>query len=325
MNAHFAVLKSNWVISTLFIMSNIRRRLSAYLNVRKLHPVAMMADNQVQVFIHDGVNQYDITGFHALISLKPFAIAVHAAAAPLLQKENATLQIIEEERTLGTLRLRTSGMENTGDMRLFIFEAALTNYPVVYYKRAWNRLLLWLKNYTNKQSQNFVVPPKELLKLFVFSLKPRPVYLVSLQHEQGYDIFPVDIAGNLSETHCLFSVRSSSAAIQHILLTKRICAVTVPFDHRQAAYRLGRFHPGSVVPEADSIQTVLSEKWKIPVPAFAVQLQELLLEHSFIKGAHTQFLFRVINRYTLQDAPLLAHTPWFNPDFSKEKSRFDIT
>lgn len=272
----------------------------------------MMADEQVQVFIHDGVRRYDITGFHALISLKPFAIAVNAMAVPLLQKENATLQIVEEEKTLGTLRLRSSGMERPDDIPLLIFEAALTNHPVIYCQRVWNRLLLGLKNYTNKQSQNFVVPPKELLKLFVFSLKPRPVYLVSLQHEKGYDIFPVDIAGNISETHCLFSVRSSSAAIPHMLQTKKICAAAVPFDHRQAAYRLGRFHPGSVVPEGDRLPTVLSEEWKIPVAAFAVQIQELLLEYSFIKGAHTQFLFRIINRYSWQHPPLLAHTPWFN-------------
>lgn len=299
-------------------MSNIRRTFAAYLNTRKLHPVAIMADDQVRVFIHDGVHRYDITGFHALISLKPFAIAVNAEAVPLLQKENATLQIVEEEKTLGTLQLRSSGMEGQNDLLLLIFEAGLTNHPVVYYQRIWNRLLLGLKNYTNKQSHNFVVPPTELLKLFVFSLQPRPVYLLSLQHEKGYDIFPVDIAGNISESHCLFSVRSSSAAIPHILQTKKICAATVPYDHRQAVYRLGRFHPGGVVPEGDRLQTVLSEEWKIPVAAFAVHIQELLLEHSFIKGAHTQFLFRTINRYSLQHAPLLAHTPWFNRHYFRD-------
>ncbi|MBX7109421.1 MAG: flavin reductase family protein [Chitinophagales bacterium] len=301
-------------------MNNIKRKISRYLNTRKLHAVAISEDDTARVVISSGRQQYDVQNAHALLSLKPFAIAVNAAAVPDIHAEEVTLQIIKNEKVLGALRLTATGKEATGGLQLLLFEATLTHQPFHWPEYTWNILLLSLKNSTNKKSQNFMVPPDELLKLFVFSLKPRPVYLVSVQHDHGYDIFPVDIAGSIDETHCIYSIRSSSAVIPMIKSVKRICAATVPFDQRQAAYRLGHYHQASIVPEADAVPTVLSQVYRIPVPAFAVQVQELLLEHSFSKGVHTQFVFRVAHHYAWSKAPVLGHTPWFNRHYFRESS-----
>ncbi|MEP7129338.1 MAG: hypothetical protein ABI729_10735 [Chitinophagales bacterium] len=285
--------------------------------------MAITSEVPVNVFFIDGKHQYDITDFHALISLKPFAIAINAAAINFLNPENANLHIATNERVLGKLHLQLAGIEKFNDNTLCIYQAKLTHQPISFFEGTWNSILLSLKNSTNKKSQNFVVPPKELLKLFVFSLKPRPVFLVSVQHQNGFDVFPVDIAGHLSETHRIFSIRTTSAAIPHILSTKKICACSVPYEQRQAVYQLGRHHAGGIIPqEAATIDFIPSTQWKIPVPAFALQTDELLLEDTFQKGAHSQFVFRVVNSYQINTGLQLGYTPWFNRNYFKNS--FDL-
>ncbi|MGB3074553.1 MAG: hypothetical protein WBB36_04500 [Chitinophagales bacterium] len=304
-------------------MIHPKRSFSRYLNIRKLHPVAITAQDTVNVFFNNGEDQYDITDFHALISLKPFTIAINAAAIKFLNPENGILHIATNETLLGKLHLQSAGLEKFNGNTLCIFEAKLSYHPLSFFAALWNSILLSLKNSTNKKSQNFVVPPKDLLKLFVFSLKPRPVFLVSVQHQNGFDVFPVDIAGCISDTHRIFSIRTTSAAIPHILATKKICSSSVPYEQRHAVYQLGRHHAGGIIPqEAATMEFIPSTQWKIPVPAFAIQTNELLLEHTFQKGVHSQFIFRVANSYQLNTGLELGYTPWFNRNYFKNS--FDL-
>ncbi|MEO6169004.1 MAG: hypothetical protein ABIO46_01700 [Chitinophagales bacterium] len=304
-------------------MINPKKSFSQYLNIRKLHPVAVDINDPVKIFFVHQDAAYDITNYHALVSLKPFAIAVNAAAINFLNPARATLRIVDNEKVLGMLHLKACATEKFNDITLNVYEAALPGFSISFSTAVWNAFLLQVKNKTDKRSQNFVVPPWELLKLFVYSLKPRPVFLVSVLHEKGFDVFPIDIAGTISETQCMFSIRSTSAAIAHILTTKKICAAAIPYEQRTAAYQLGRHHAGAIVPdELKALNFITSEQWRIPIPAFATDVQELILEHSFQKGVHTQFVFRVINSYSLITALQLAHTPWFNRKYFKNS--FDL-
>lgn len=299
-------------------MTKLKKSLSSFLNTRKLHPVAVRDGDPVKILFTDDHATFDITGNHALISLKPFAIAVNAAAIQQSNDEKPMLRVMNGELLLGVLHLKSKTVRNFNGLTLLVFEADLSGNPMSFFSVAWNSFLLYVKNKTNIQSQNFVVQPKELLKLFVYSLKPRPVFIASVQHENGFDAFPIDIAGNLSATQRLLSIRSTSGAIPHILATKRICAAAVPWEQRHAAYRLGSYHAGAVVPkDLEALGFIASPQWGIPVPAFALGVEELGLEHTFQKGVHTQFIFRVSGRYQLADGMQLAHTPWFNKNYFK--------
>ena len=78
-------------------MINPKKIFSEYLNTRKLHPVALVDYNPVRILFNDHSASYDITGSHALISLKPFAIAVNAATIGFsvfyMLKENSELTL----------------------------------------------------------------------------------------------------------------------------------------------------------------------------------------------------------------------------------------
>lgn len=297
-------------------MFNPVKIFSHYLNTRKLHAVAMESSDREQVLLCSDAVIIDITNCHSLISLKPFAIAVNAVSLQVNTEQKVILRIVNGSILLGELPLLFNGQEQCNDLTLFIYQAGHPHYPLTPFFRLWNSFLLSVKNRTNTKSKNFVVPPAELLKLFVFSLKPRPVYLFSLLHREGLDAFPVDITGNISEQQCLFSIRSSSAAIPLIKETGKACASLMPYDRREEVYQLGSHHAGAIVP-VDLLPAgfIESSKWKIPVPSFSITVQELLLEHTFTKGVHTQLVFNVVNRYPLLPAEILAHTPWFNRSY----------
>ena len=62
-------------------MFNPKRSFSRYLNTKKLYPVAIdPAKERTKIILNYGRDKIDITDSHALISLKPFAIAINTTA-----------------------------------------------------------------------------------------------------------------------------------------------------------------------------------------------------------------------------------------------------
>lgn len=306
-------------------MVSPQQSFSKFLNTRKLHPVALEnQDEQVRVFFVADDMQFDITDHHALISLKPFAIAVNRAVARHSSSGKQVLRIQQREKILGELKLKHQADQQFEGLTISLYVAELSRNSMSYTDQFWNTLLLVIKNKTNRKSRNFVVPPAELLKLFVYSLKPRPVFLVSVTHKNGFDIFPVDILGKISEAHILFGIRTSSPAVSFILSEKKVCVSSVPFDKRTQVYQFGKHHPGGVLPENfGNVNFIRSEKFSIPVPDFAITVQELMIENTISFGAHTQFIARIENQYSQSAGFPLAHTPWFNPNYFKH--RFDVS
>lgn len=296
---------------------------SRFLNTRKLYAVALSAEDAVRVRLTFESLEYDVTDDHALISLIPFAIALNAAAIHFSKPQRAKLILVSGQSVLGELPLTAMRTEVSGGLTLYLYEAGHPGYPVSLVFRLWNTCLLFIKNVSNRKSRNFVVPPVELMKLFVFSLKPRVVYLLSLRHENGLDAFPVDLAGYLDAEHVIFSIRSSSPVIPFLASGREVCASVIPFSCRASVYPLGRHHPGAVIPDASLLNEFISSaRFQIPVPSYAVQVLELVSAGSFVTGMHTQFVFRVMNAYAGKPADALAHTPWFNRQYFK--NRFDL-
>ena len=213
------------------------------------------------------------------------------------------------------MRLHLSRVQNQ-NFELKIYQASIPKKSFPLLSRYWTMLLLQLKNVTNKKSKNFIVPPAELLKLFVYSLLPRPVYVISVLHATGFDAFPVDIAGMIAPGVMIFGIRKSSASVQQILATGKFCASTVSFEERDRAYALGKYHSGGILP-VDFIHlfSSASEKLKIPVPDFAVDVLELEVNDSFEEGVHVQLVVKVINETKRGHFPILAHTAWFNKKY----------
>ena len=298
----------------------LKKTLSKYLNTKKLLPVAVNSDEKTgRIVLVSGEEERDITTRHALISLNPFAIALNATTTKNFH-DSPVLILYSGETELARMQLYLSRVQRSQSFELKIYHATIPKKSFPFLSRYWTMLLLQLKNSTNKKSRNFIVPPAELLKLFVYSLLPRPVYLISLLHSSGFDAFPIDIAGMIAPDLMIFSIRKSSALVQKILATKKFCASTVPFEERSKAYELGKYHPDGILPGAFSnLFSSASPKSEIPVPDFAVDILELEVIDSFNDGVHVQLVVRVINEYRVNQVPVLAHTPWFNPVYFKNK------
>jgi hypothetical protein len=294
---------------------------SRYLNRHKLHAVALSEEQQSgRIFFDSGDVRLDITEAHALITLNPFTIAVNASLIDFHSTTNPMLLVLDDGIITGKLPLRQVRTEHAGNLVLHIYESDFPAAEFSFLQRIWYRWLLSIKNKTNRRARHFVVPPEELLKLFVYTLKPRPVYLVSIAHQNSFDVFPIDIFGQVADDLRVISVRTTSPAIAHILKTGNLCAASTPFDRKETVYRFGGHHAGGVLPEAlHDVVLMESPLLELPVPDFAVSVEELHVRHSFTQGIHTQFVAQVMHQYRLSHAPLLAHTPWFNEKYFQGK------
>ena len=300
---------------------SIRKSFSQYLNRFKLHPVAISSTYEHErIMLELNGKHTDITEAHALITLNPFTVAVNAAVMNESMPPNPLLLILRDETVIGQLPLKKVRGEPAGNLLLHLFESDFPIEEFSWVQRVWYAVLLDLKNKTNRKSRHFVVPSAELLKLFVYTLKPRPVYLVSVAHQNGFDVFPVDILGKIAPELMIISVRSTSPAIQHILGSKKLCASSVPFAMKETVYRFGGHHAGGVLPDhVQDVKFMESQTWKIPVPVFALDVNEFQVEHHFTQGIHTQFVARIVHEYKISDGLRLAHTPWFNGNYFQGK------
>jgi flavin reductase (DIM6/NTAB) family NADH-FMN oxidoreductase RutF len=294
---------------------------SRYLNRHKLHAVALSEEQpNGRIFFDSGEARIDVTEAHALITLNPFAIAVNGSIIDFRRNKNPTLLVLDDGIIIGKLLLRQVRTEHAGDLVLHIYESDFPAAEFSFLQRIWYAWLLSIKNKTNRRARHFVVPPEELLKLFVYTLKPRPVYLVSVAHQKGFDVFPIDIFGQVADDLRVISVRTTSPVIRYILETGNLCAASVPFYSKETVYRFGGHHAGGVLPEPlHDVRFMESPLLRMPVPDFAVSVQELHVRHSFTQGIHTQFVAQVMHHYRMSHAPLLAHTPWFNEKYFQGK------
>lgn len=152
-----------------------------------------------------------------------------------------------------------------------------------------------------------------LRRLFVYYTKPRPAFLLSIKDEEKIDIFPVDLTGIIAENYMPVAIKSTNKAIDIIRKTKSVCLSAVPFASADLIYKHSEQRKNGNM----SLRTLLfttseSQILKIPVPDFAVYVNELHVEQSFEKGSYTVFIMKLLNKYTLSGALQLAHTPWYN-------------
>ncbi len=153
---------------------------------------------------------------------------------------------------------------------------------------------------------------KRLHDLFVFYIKPRPAFLLSLKDGEDFDIFPVDLNGNIFNDYYMQSIKSTNKAVSIIKKTGVFCLSAVPFGKAELIYKLHELRKKERIGLRNLPFTAYeSKELKIPVPDFAISVREFKVERAFENGLYTTFVMKSINHYTLSDELQFAHTPWY--------------
>lgn len=126
---------------------------------------------------------------------------------------------------------------------------------------------------------------------------PRRIRVVSFRQDDYYNIFPMDLLGDISSCNrYVFGLRHSNVALAKIIATGKLVVAEAPFAQKDTIYRLGAHHSSSP-PSIDALpfNTIQSKNHGFYVPDWALSYREIdvlktinLGSHMLIWGASTE-------------------------------------
>ena len=143
----------------------------------------------------------------------------------------------------------------------------------------------------------------------VFSLCPRPVYLVSVDDGERSNVFPMDLVGPLLPQRFTLALRNTSQSVETIKKARKVALAEVPGSACQMAYRLGEHHKKQSIDwQQLPFGLKRSKVFGLPVPDIALGVREIEILDFQTVGSHTFFVGRVASHEKLIEGRQLFHT-----------------
>jgi hypothetical protein len=136
---------------------------------------------------------------------------------------------------------------------------------------------------------------------------PRKIRLVSFRQDDYYNIFPMDLLGDI-ERHgkFVFGLRHSNIAQQKIIDTRKILVAEVPVEHQKILFQLGKHH--STKPPAISalpFEVMTSKNFSFYIPSWVESYKEINITKTINLGSHLLLYGEVKEKVVLK--PSSAH------------------
>jgi hypothetical protein len=232
-----------------------------------------------QVVLAIGGSRMDISGDHWILCIEPIVFGVWMEKKDLpgsfgLGKEcrmyfsgaSLTLDLcyrIEEEAgTLLLLRLRKSSIHQFNFIKTYL----------IYYR------------YYRRGGLSF-----DRFKSFVSAYSyPRRVRLISFRQDDHFNIFPMDLLGDISKRgRYVFGLRHTNVSLPRIIETGKLVVAEVSHVHKDLIYQLGKHHSGSP-PSLDELPfgVSLSNNYGFYIPDVVERYREIRILGSKDLGSH---------------------------------------
>jgi flavin reductase (DIM6/NTAB) family NADH-FMN oxidoreductase RutF len=230
---------------------------------------------------------------------QPFRLSMHDRSAP--------------QRLLGVLHLRLARTIELQDHRFCLFELDGSENLCVpslslrlYYLREQRRM----RQRRRTSPYNFQMTPGDVRGIHVFYICPRPVVLVSVEHEASGNLFPMDLIGPTDSPWFSMALRSTSPAVRLMQQSRRMALSGVPSAYQAIAYELGKHHQLSNIDwDALPFTTTRSPLFHLRVPDAALRVCEVYVHEFHEVGSHMLFL-TTVERETIHvgKGPQLFHS-----------------
>ena len=251
----------------------------------------------------------DITASLFPISLSPLLLGLADS-----QNRGSSLHVRMEDaassQVLGELRLASDGSVDFPDVRIPQFRPTRTSVSCIQKTvLAWRYALAWRQAQRNLRDPHaFHMSFPDLRALNVFYMMPRPVYLISVVHEDASNIFPMDLVGPFGDDRFLLALRLTSPSVELMRKSGRFVAAGAPAAMKPAVYQLGAHHKKRSIEWGSlPIRVEPSPAFGIPTVAGGLGIRELEVIRSEPVGSHMVFLTSAANRSAPPDKPQLCH------------------
>lgn len=131
---------------------------------------------------------------------------------------------------------------------------------------------------------------------------PRRIRVVSFRQDDYYNIFPMDLLGDISTCNrYVFGLRHSNIALFKIIATGKLVVAEVPFEQKETIYRLGAHHSSSP-PSLNALpfKTIQSKNHGFHIPDWALSYREINVLKTINLGSHMLLWGESSGEQTLQ-------------------------
>ena len=260
------------------------------------------------VAIADGA-EHDITTRLFPISLNPLLLGIAAAEPAPHTEMTIRMEDRSSSEVVGELHAKKQKFMNFHN-RITLFRPTSASVRCIPARvLAWRYALAWQQARRNLRDPHaFHMSFADLVALNVFYMMPRPVYLISVIHEDSSNIFPMDLVGPLGDDRFVLALRLTSPAVELMLKSGRFVAAGAPAAMKPEIYQLGAHHKKrSVDWDALPVSLAPSPNFAIPTLSNALGIRELKVVHSEPQGSHMVFVTSVANQTTAPNEPQLCH------------------
>jgi hypothetical protein len=264
----------------------LRKILFGDIPVSEYCTVTVDGEIKEKVFLVTRSISQEISGVHWLLCLNPIVFGVWfkdgAQSLPLEKNDTCEMHFTDgaakcETVALLKLVVRDNLKEPDGTLVLLeLRETAVHHIPFI------KSLILYYKYY-KKPEQDY----KKLKSYSAAYSYPRRVRVVSFKEGDWFNIFPMDLVGDIPSTkRYVFGLRHSNVTLSRIIDTKKICVSEVPFNYKSIIYQLGKHHREPLSETILPFETIPSETFGFPIPNWANRYKEIRIVRTMNLGSH---------------------------------------
>jgi flavin reductase (DIM6/NTAB) family NADH-FMN oxidoreductase RutF len=267
---------------------------------------------EVRVTLEAFGTSLDVTRKHTIACCAPFLVGIHLGAdssARLHKKDAAPVLRFSassgDMHRLGELRLEPVTCIPIQKSELVLFRVlGLRNYCLPTFRLWAHYLPAAYSNWRHLSSFDVKMSSHEIRASYVAFIRPHPIALGSIQGDFGGNIFPMNLMGELSDSHFAFALKDSRRPAHLIERLGRLALSNIPLSLCSTAFQLAANHKKESI-DWGQLPFPLSESstLRIPVPAAAGRVRELCVEQIHKLGSHTLFIARILSDELRFDVP----------------------
>jgi hypothetical protein len=239
-----------------------------------------------KVFLADDSKTWDISKTHWLLCLNPIIFGVwFESTEGVLYSDKTNLYKMffhdsaSNNRHVAALELELFSALNEQEGTLVLFKLRKVN---IFHVNRLKTSILFHKYY-KKPEQNFFK-----LKSYASAYSyPRRVRLVSFREDNWFNIFPMDLVGDIpGSKRYVFGLRHTNVTLPRIIRTGKMVISEIPYEFKEMVYQLGKHHKQPLSDLQPPFETFKSELFGFPIPVWANSYKEINIHRTLNLGSH---------------------------------------
>jgi hypothetical protein len=202
---------------------------------------------EITVWLHGMGSPLDVTHRHSMACADAFAVGI-AFDSGQSPSENDRLSLQFRERNgnrqlLGEIGLRQTKTISVAGAEILLFQARSAAIHCLSTRQLWTNYLFHAYADLRSNSRSDInLSFREKRAMAAMFLCPRSIALATASEEEGGNIFPVNVMGDLDNGYFAFSLKGGKLPSALVVRTRRIALSSIPMRQGSIAYQLGAHH-----------------------------------------------------------------------------------